>query len=179
MIKQTALGLLLACSACAAPPVGSPQVYEVRLDPTLTPDQSELVLHAYDDWHVQTGAQYTTVVSAETCDARPDKLESGCVHVRYGSVEESNNACIPIPGFLHVGCTTTKLVNGHVWAANIILASLGDYTKDYEIALHEAGHSLGLAHDPLNGCLMTAEMENGYPEITQRDIAQFKRVHAN
>lgn len=183
MLKQTAFGLLLSCVACASPPIGSPSKYEVRLDPSMTADQSELVIDAYKDWHVHTGIEYTTVVSGDKCVATENPA-GGCVYIRYGTIDEANSACgAPPPGHTHVGCTTTKLLNGHVYVANVILASLGDYTKDHEIALHEAGHSMGLKHPldsngiPVKGELMTADMEDGYPEITELDVIQFKTIH--
>lgn len=185
MIKQAAAVLLLASAGCASPSIGSPDKYEVRLDPSMTSDQSELVMNAWKDWHVHTDVSYSLVVSSETCAAK-ETPTSGCVYIRYGSIDEANSACgAPAPGHTHVGCTLTKLLDGHVYVANVILSSLGDYTKDNAIALHEIGHSINLAH-PLNpdgsehhGELMTANMEDGYPEITELDVIQFNQVHGN
>ena len=154
---------------------GPPDRYELRLDPSMTPDQVAVVLGAYRDWHVEAGAETDPVVSADRCDYHENDTV-GCIHVRYGTAAEAAAVCGSAPdGYERAGCTRTTSVAGYAWDAEMILTWRGEYTLDHEIALHEAGHAFGLHHD-VEGTVMAASTDNAYPDITPLDVAQFHRV---
>lgn len=160
---------------CCSGVNGPPDRYELRLDPTMTPDQMALVLGAYNDWHREAGAETTPIVSSEPCWYH-DGDTMGCIHVRYGTAADAAAVCGSAPGgYERAGCTKTESVAGYAWSAEIILTWHGDFTLDHEIALHEAGHSFGLHHDRA-GTVMAASTDIGYPDITPLDIAQYHRV---
>jgi hypothetical protein len=161
-------GLAMGCSAGALP-----DHYELRLDPTLTGIQSELVLDAATDWSLRTGKRitFTPVVSSEHCDYN---THIGCIHVEYVSHDAVQVVSHNIQGdnnHNYIGCTT-----GNGTASNIVVQSLDTTAKEYRNLLHEEGHSLGSSHLAKNN-IMAPNFEDESATLTDADVGQVLRLH--
>jgi hypothetical protein len=160
---------LLAVAAVAAGLLGcgkAPNEYSVRLDPTLTPEQSERVLAALDEWGQKTGLVYRTNFSPDHCG----DFDGACVHVEFISDAQAQTRCV---GQHHMlGCQIPAGMGG----SNVYLTELDSGGDAYALALHELGHAWGLAHDTGNS-VMQANIDYAAHDVTDRDVAQFDRVH--
>jgi hypothetical protein len=163
-----ALPLLAAC----APLGGLPTDYDVRLDPSMTPAQSDRVLKAMDAWQQATGIRYSANVNSAYCGE--DALQTkGCIHIQYIDQPSIMAMCHknnPIPS---VGCTVSYPDVGH--SSNVFVSELDTEENSLRNALHEEGHAIGLSHSPSG--IMCASLACSSDAITAADVAQFERNH--
>ncbi len=185
MIKL-ALALAFSCMGCVVG--GLPNVYQVRLDPSLTNEESQWVTDAVKDWkaNLLDGFDYYTQVSSDRCGY--DMLSNqGCTHILFTSQEEVTAKCganseprgsilgCNIPDDLRPGTQSNILVErASGWDGASDPESI--WSHNHQMLLHEFGHAWGLRHD-IAGTVMAVPDNTAYVVITSRDILQYRRLH--
>jgi hypothetical protein len=163
MVKTAILGMTLM-AGCAGRPTNE---FGVRLDPTLTAEQSERVLAALDEWGQKTGVVYRTNFSPDHCGG----MDVGCVHVEFRSDAEVQVICTDHQGHHELGCAQGP--PGQY--ANIYLTEMDSGRDAYQLVLHELGHAWGLAHDTGYSVMRVPQNYAAF-EVAPRDVEQFDRI---
>lgn len=138
----------------------------MRLDPSMSPDEMQLVLSALEAWEGSVVVHFDVSVSTEQCDRSSGSDSKGCVHVEWVDSAPLRAHC---QSSGDVGCEVDFSTHG--LSSNVYLARDYGLSEPHTLAEHEIGHALGLYHEP--GCVMTQTNGAGTFQIVQKDIDQF------
>jgi hypothetical protein len=159
--------------------------YTVGIDPTFTPDQTEAVLDAVNDWESHV-PELNLVLRLEYCSGIHDGLI--CIHptdlrgiVSHGGSRGEIGVTDHVRGWNHVG---------HIDGGDCYLDIEGIVNQDlvttwhlrtpraaiHQMTAHEMGHAMGLVHDVRLWTIMNAWFDLESATVTEIDVQQWRSL---
>ena len=158
------VGSALFLSACTntEPP---PTEYSVAVDPTFTPDQTDALVAAFENWKAAVPELTLTYTIAACDNPAPQQV---CVH----PVTAPPDAALEIIGETYPGPSASANVYVFVDRMQPVGEATSQAALMQQTMAHELGHAMGLRH-AASGTLMAANAIEQSPTVTSDDVSQF------
>lgn len=140
--------------------------YSVKIDPTFTPSQRDIIINGLDKWEEMTNGGVSFSAEILECDYASDN--NICIH--FSSVKLLPHSNGPYP----LGWTFYNNNSGDIYLGMDSYIS-NDKKALLQVVEHELGHGLGLVHTK-PGDLMCKNTSCGALEVTCNDVHQYQTL---
>lgn len=156
MKLNSVFGLLMLANGCIGFAPSSTHHYHVYVAPGFTDEQRGMILDAYNEWSEKTDSFLTFDLNAWGPND-PDTISVYPITKAELDKEENNNGLL--------GITWNNGSNARIEVAT-------DSGNFYQIALHEAGHSLGCNHIKAHNNIMYATSDYAAKHVQCDDLKE-------